>query len=46
MGFFTDMGLEWSQEWIYASILVKNAPLGHNFYVFEAVTWLIQMYDN
>jgi len=24
--FFTDMDLEWSQDWIYASILVKNAP--------------------
>jgi len=24
--FFTDMGLEWSQDWIYATILVKNAP--------------------
>jgi len=23
--FFTDMGLEWSQDWIYASTLVKNA---------------------
>jgi len=21
------MGLEWSQDWIYASILVKNAPV-------------------
>jgi len=24
--FFTDMGLEWSQDWIYASTLVKNVP--------------------
>jgi len=23
--FFTDMGLEWSQDWIYSSILLKNA---------------------
>jgi len=32
--FFTDMGLEWSQDWIYASILVKNSVLGQTSYVF------------
>jgi len=26
LDFFTDMGLELSQDWIYASILVKKSP--------------------
>jgi len=40
--FFTDMGLEWSQDWIYASILVKNAILSWDktSHVFMAVRWL------